>query len=155
MIYFNEEQLQIIRIHAQKTYPEECCGILLGHLGDGTKTVAKVISTENVWERDTAADFPGDSQEYSKRRRYAIAPQVMLQAQKQARAQNMEIIGFYHSHPDYQAIPSEFDRLYAWPKYSYIIVAVENGIPTNLNSWCLDTTDLFQPEKICNLSKKR
>jgi proteasome lid subunit RPN8/RPN11 len=74
-----------------------------------------------------------------------------LQAQKQAREQNLHIIGFYHSHPDYPAIPSEFDRLYAWQEYSYIIVAVKNGKPTDINSWCLDETQQFQAEAINNL----
>ncbi|WP_088239855.1 Mov34/MPN/PAD-1 family protein [Calothrix rhizosoleniae] len=154
MIHLSEEQLQIIYAHGQKTYPEECCGILFGHFTDGGKTVVAVMPTENAWEGDTAEDFPGDSQEYSKRRRYAIAPQVMLQAQKQAREQNIDIIGFYHSHPDYPATPSEFDRLCAWQEYSYIIVAIENGVPIEMNSWCLDTNHLFQPEKILNLGKK-
>ncbi|MDJ0615385.1 MAG: M67 family metallopeptidase [Calothrix sp. MO_192.B10] len=154
MIHLSEEQLQTIRTHAQKTYPEECCGILFGHLADDGKTVVEVMPTENAWQGDTAGDFPGDSQEYSKRRRYAIAPQVMLQAQKQAREQNLEIVGFYHSHPDYPAIPSEFDRLCAWQEYSYIIVAVKNGISTDINSWCLDPNQQFKPEKVRNLGKK-
>ena len=152
MIHLHKQHLQVIYSHAEATYPEECCGILLGYFNDGKKTVVEIIPTENAWEPDIAADFPDDNPEYSKRRRYAIAPQILLQIQKQAREKNLDIISFFHSHPDYPAIPSEFDRLCAWQEYSYIIVAVQNGKYTNINSWCLDETQQFQPEKIKNLT---
>jgi len=139
------EHLQTIRTHAENTYPEECCGIMLGYLTSLGKTVVEVMPTDNAWSAE-AADFPGDDKAYSKKRRYAIAPQVMLQAQKEARDRDFNIIGIYHSHPDNPAIPSEFDRQYAWQEYSYIIVSVQNGKAADIKSWCLDDDHLFQEE---------
>ncbi|OUL18360.1 hypothetical protein BV378_35260 [Nostoc sp. RF31YmG] len=144
------EHLQIIRTHAESTYPKECCGIILGHAINEGKTVVEVMPTENAW--NTAADdFPDDDKGESQRRRYAIAPQVMLQAQRQARDRSLNIIGIYHSHPDVPAIPSECDRLYAWPEYSYIIVSVQKGKAETLQSWSLNDTHQFQPETIKNI----
>ena len=163
MIKFQPEHLQTIRTHAESTYPEECCGIILGYLAALGKTVVEVMPTDNAWSTE-AADFPGDVEEtrnfaslHNERRRYAIAPQVMLQAQKKAlvsvaprdsEVPHLNIIGIYHSHPDYPANPSEFDRLYAWQEYSYIIVSVQNGIAADIKSWCLDDSHQFQDEAI-------
>ena len=141
------EHLQTMRTHAESTYPEECCGIILGYQASSGKTVVEVMSTDNAWSPE-AADFPDDGMAYSQRRRYAIAPLVMLQAQKEARDRHLNIIGIYHSHPDYPAMPSEFDRLYAWQEYSYIIVSVQKGIAADIKSWCLDDSHQFQDEVI-------
>ncbi len=163
MIKLQPEHLLTIRTHAESTYPEECCGIIIGYLAALGKTVVEVMPTDNAWSTE-AADFPGDVEEtrpiaslHSERRRYAIAPQVMLQAQKKAllseaprgsEVRHLNIIGIYHSHPDYPANPSEFDRLYAWQEYSYIIVSVQNGIAADIKSWCLDDSHQFQDEAI-------
>ncbi|WGV23264.1 M67 family metallopeptidase [Halotia branconii] len=141
------EHLQTIYNHAESTYPDECCGIILGYLGT-SKTVVEVMPTENAWIQE-AANFPGEVQ--SQERRYAIAPQVMLQVQKTARDNSLNIIGIYHSHPDYAAIPSECDRIYAWPEYSYIIVSVQNSKADDIQSWSLDQHHQFQPELIKNI----
>jgi proteasome lid subunit RPN8/RPN11 len=151
MIRLNQEHLQAIRTHAESTYPEECCGIILGYLASEGKTVVEVIPTENAWNTEAAADFPGDRTTESKKRQYAIAPLVMLQAQKAARARSLNIIGIFHSHPDHPAIPSECDRLYAWQGYSYIIVSVQNGKAGEFKSWSLDDTHQFQAEAIENI----
>ena len=92
--------------------------------------------------------------EGSKRNRFSIAPQVMLQMQKAARERHLDIIGIYHSHPDNPAVPSEFDRAIAWSSYSYIIVSVEQGQATDLNSWTLDEDHQFQPEEILIIDSK-
>ncbi|AFZ22948.1 putative metal-dependent protease of the PAD1/JAB1 superfamily [Cylindrospermum stagnale PCC 7417] len=141
------EHQQVIRTHAESTYPDECCGIMLGYLASGCKTVVEVIPTANAWNTE-AADFADEPTEYSNRRRYAIAPGFMLQAQRDARNRNLNIIGIYHSHPDYPAIPSEWDRLYAWTEYSYIIVSVQNRKAGELNCWSLDESHQFQAETI-------
>ncbi|BCX08656.1 MAG: hypothetical protein KatS3mg066_2515 [Fischerella sp.] len=149
MIKLTPQHLQIICCHAEATYPEECCGIIFGHLGDDGKTVIEIMPTENAWSAAAAADFPGDEEIiHSKQRRYAIAPQVMLKAQKEARTRSVDIIGIYHSHPDHPAIPSEFDRQCAWHEYSYMIISVQNGKAGEINSWCLDAHHQFQPETI-------
>lgn len=136
-------------VHAETTYPEECCGIVLGYLTSEGKTVVEVMPTENAWNAETAAELPGDDTlDYSKRQRYAIAPQVMLQAQKQARDRKLNIIGIYHSHTDHPAIPSEYDQKLAWQEYSYIIVSVHNGKASDMKSWTLDDNHQFQQEVI-------
>jgi proteasome lid subunit RPN8/RPN11 len=143
----NPEHIQTIRSHAESTYPEECCGLILGYLDHQTKTVVEIIPTENAWSAESG-NFDNEDNKYSEIRRYAIAPQVMLQVQKAARDKSLNIIGIYHSHPDHPAIPSECDRQYAWPEYSYIIVSVQNGKASELLSWSLDDNHQFQPEAI-------
>jgi proteasome lid subunit RPN8/RPN11 len=143
------KHLQTIYTHAETTYPEECCGIILGNLTSEGKTVVEVMPTENAWNAETAAELPGDDTlDYSKRQRYAIAPQVMLHAQKEARDSKLNIIGIYHSHTDHPAIPSEYDRQLAWQEYSYIIVSVQNGKASDMKSWTLDDNHQFQQEII-------
>lgn len=148
MLKLNPKHLQTIYSHAQTAYPEECCGIMLGYLANESKTVVEIRPTENVWSAETAADFPGDGKQYSKRTRFTIAPQVMLQVQKQARDRKLNIVGIYHSHTENPAVPSEFDRLCAWQGYSYIIVAVKNGTSVDIKSWVLDDNHQFQQEAI-------
>lgn len=140
-----------IRAHAESTYPEECCGLLLGKLSQGSKTLVEVIATENTWSAEAAETFSaigaialGSNQ----RHHYAIAPEIMLRAQRQARDRQLDIIGIYHSHPDHPAIPSEFDRVYAWHQYSYIIVSVQQGKAGAFKCWSLDDNNQFQSEKI-------
>ncbi|MFM7370056.1 MAG: Mov34/MPN/PAD-1 family protein [Sphaerospermopsis kisseleviana] len=147
ILKINDQNLESINLHAEKTYPDECCGLILGYLSNGVKTVVEVIPTENVWNRERG-NFSENQEEYSTRRRYAIAPFFMLQIQKEARNRNLNIIGIFHSHPDYPAIPSEWDRIYAWPEYSYIIVSVNQGKAGELNSFCLDENHQFQAETI-------
>ncbi|MFM7716007.1 MAG: Mov34/MPN/PAD-1 family protein, partial [Microcystis sp.] len=111
MILITDQIYRRIFTHAESTYPEECCGLLLGKI---TETAAEVISiqaTENNWSGN-------------RKNRFSIAPEVLLQAQKSARENQLEIIGIYHSHPDHAAIPSEIDRQLAWSGYTYIIVSV-------------------------------
>ena len=147
--------LEIIKNHAERTYPDECCGLILGYKNNEYKISVEIIPTENVWNREKS-NFTED-QENSTRRRYAISPQVMLQTQKVAINHNLNIIGIYHSHPDYPAIPSEWDRIYAWPEYSYVILSVQNAQADELQSWTLDENHQFQAEtikliKLANLS---
>jgi proteasome lid subunit RPN8/RPN11 len=141
VIYLLPEHLQTMTAHAESTYPEECCGILLGKISGGDKTTVKVITTENIWNSETTGEL-------GKNRRYAIAPHVMLNVQKQARDESLNIIGIFHSHPDYPAFPSECDHAQAWQVYSYIIASVEQGKVIDVKSWCLDDDHQFQEEKI-------
>ena len=148
MIQFNKQNLQIIFSHAESTYPEECCGVILGHLDSARKTVVEIIPTQNAWNCETAGDFPGCDTNHSKKRRYTIAPREMLRLQKSSRDKNLNIIGIFHSHPDYPATPSEFDRNCAWQEYSYIIVSVQKGRAGDINSWVLDDNSVFQQEEL-------
>jgi proteasome lid subunit RPN8/RPN11 len=148
--------LQAIQNHAERIYPEECCGLLLGQRRGDVKTLIEVLPTENSWDDEAADAFQaieGSAQlESSKRRRFSIAPVVMLKAQKDARDRRLDIIGIFHSHPDHPAVPSEFDRAIAWQQYSYIIVSVQQGKACDLKSWSLDDNHQFQPEDILSVS---
>lgn len=150
------QHLQVIQTHAESTYPEECCGLLLGHLRGDIKTLIEVLPTENSWGEDADDAFQSiessAQRKSSKRNRFSIAPKVMLQAQKNARDRNLDIIGIFHSHIDHPAIPSEFDRAIAWQQYSYIIVSVQQGLACDLKSWNLDDDHQFQPEEILTVA---
>ncbi len=154
-VKLHSQLVQAMRTAVEQTYPEEGCGLLLGRLtlpdsatpvtpvdspiADARiKVVVEVVPTANVWQPEGMDAFP-DEPDLSRRRRYAIAPQVLLQTQKAARQAGLDIIGIYHSHPDYPAIPSEFDRKFAWSAYSYIIISVTHGHSTDLTAWTLDS----------------
>lgn len=152
MLKLSPEHLQAICAHAESTYPDECCGLLLGKLTEGSKTLVEVIATQNIWSTAASEISVIEAIEpTTKRSHYEIAPEVMLKAQKSARDRQLNIIGIYHSHPDHPAIPSEFDRVYAWQQYSYIIVSVQQGKADNLNSWLLDDHHQFQLEEIVTI----
>jgi proteasome lid subunit RPN8/RPN11 len=119
------EQRAAINRHAEATYPDECCGIILGAQRDGLRVIVELIEIENEWD---AAE---------RRRRFLITPQQMLRAEREARARSLDVLGFYHSHPDAPARPSEFDREHAWPFYSYLIAGVANGTVVDLTGWQL------------------
>lgn len=136
--------LQTIAAHAESTYPEECCGLLLGTADLTGTTIVAIKSTENAWRAD--AIQIGES--LNKTRRYEIAPEFMLAAMRESRDRNLAIVGIYHSHPDQPAVPSECDRQLAWQHYSYVIVSVERGSAIDWRSWRLDANHHFQPEEI-------
>jgi proteasome lid subunit RPN8/RPN11 len=142
-IEISTEQLQIIYSHAEAIYPEECCGILIGTLKHHTdKVVIEVIPTINTWETSS------DEISRTKHSRYIIPSQEIFHAQKRAENLQLEIIGFFHSHPDTVAIPSECDREQAWEIYSYPIISVIQGKAESIASWTLDDRRIFQPEEI-------
>jgi proteasome lid subunit RPN8/RPN11 len=146
-LHLTDEQLQAIQYHAECTYPNECCGLLLGRLENGCKVVQRVQATQNAWDSETA-ELMDVEPLFTKTRRYSIAPEEMLAGMREARRFNLEVIGIYHSHPDAPAVPSECDRRLAWSQYSYLIVSVEAGKAKNLRSWVLDNQSQFQPEEI-------
>ncbi|MBD0337418.1 MAG: M67 family metallopeptidase [Cyanobacteria bacterium Co-bin13] len=157
VLILDPENLQGIRAHAEQTYPEECCGLLVGQWlrqpdGDDTRQVLDCVAADNDWNETSAAEVgalrqqPETESTAAKTSRYWIDPKVLLRVQREARDRNLDIVGVYHSHPDHVAVPSECDRTLAWPGYSYIIVAVTQGKATDLRSWHLDEQHQFQPE---------
>ncbi|NJL86821.1 MAG: M67 family metallopeptidase [Spirulinaceae cyanobacterium RM2_2_10] len=153
MITLSPDQISHIRHHAERTYPEECCGLLLGQMRSGSadRQVAETLALENAWNLQIEADLSLPdvlSQDLDRRRRYWIDPRDLLVVQRQARDRNLNIIGVYHSHTDHPAVPSECDRQLAWAEYSYIIVSVYQGRSRQLKSWCLDDNHQFQAELI-------
>lgn len=123
-LFLSPHQLQTVERHASASYPEECCGVLIGRARPGATYVERVLAV-------------GNEREDSRHNRYLISPETVLAAHKEARAQGLEIVGYYHSHPNHPARPSEFDREYAWPGVSYLIVSVEQGEVADTRSWRL------------------
>ena len=116
----NAEVDSAIRAHGAETYPDECCGALIGRDGIVTDTLALPNTTE---------DGP--------RRRFKVRPQDYRAAEGRAGQLGAELLGFYHSHPDHPAAPSSFDAEHAWPWYSYLIVRVDRGRAVEATSWQL------------------
>jgi proteasome lid subunit RPN8/RPN11 len=132
------EDLARIRAHGESAYPEECCGVLIGR-ESADRSGASV-------ERIVAAD---NERAESRHNRYVISPQALLKAQREARASGLDIVGYYHSHPDHPARPSEFDREHAWPGTSYVIVSIEKGKAVDCRSWRLsDDRAAFEEETV-------
>lgn len=144
-LYLNSAHRSFLYTQAESAYPEECCGLLIGTTTGPNKTILEIWPAENIWNSQTAVSL-GDTSNRTKQVRYAIAPEFMLQAQKQCRERHLGILGIYHSHTDNPAIPSECDRHYAWPQYSYIIISVIQTKAADLQNWTLDDTGHFQPE---------
>lgn len=130
------EQIEAIKQHGAQAYPNECCGALLGVVaGDGGKIVKALLPLDNRREGEAA------------RTRFLVTAEDYRFAEAQARERGFDILGFYHSHPDHPARPSEYDREHAFPWYSYIIVPVEQGRPREATSWVLaEDRSEFLPE---------
>jgi len=136
MLLLNEKIAQDIRNWGAKDYPNETCGALRGSDGDGGRRVGALFPLTN--RRD---DSP--------RNRFSITADDFRAAERAALEQGLEVIGWYHSHPDHPARPSEFDREHAWPWYSYVIVSVAKGTPEEMTSWLLaDDRSKFHSEEV-------
>jgi proteasome lid subunit RPN8/RPN11 len=125
MLRVGEALIEKIHEHGARDYPNECCGALLGRDEGADRTVLGLVPLANQ-----RSDSPRD--------RFSITSDDVRLAEKEASATGWELIGWYHSHPDSPARPSEFDREHAWPWYSYIIFQVEKGEPREMRSWRLD-----------------
>jgi proteasome lid subunit RPN8/RPN11 len=130
-----------IRSHGAETYPHECCGALLGRDME--------VADRPVY-REIHALYPlVNRRDDSPRNRFSVTSQDVLDAEKAARQQGLEVVGWYHSHPDHPARPSDYDRDHAWPWYSYIIVSVANKVPEDMTSWRLaEDRSEFECEEI-------
>ena len=131
-----------IRSHGAETYPHECCGALLGRDTE--------VADRSLYREIHALHPLINRRDDSPRNRFSVTSQDVLDAEKAAVNQGLEVVGWYHSHPDHPAKPSQYDREHAWPWYSYVIVSVANKIPEDLTSWRLtDDRSDFQSEDIC------
>lgn len=136
MIRLKDSHLDIMKRQAEAAYPQECCGFLLGRELEGNKTVEEVFAVENACE-----DSPHN--------RFLIPANRVKEAGRQARTQGMEVLGFYHSHPDAEARPSAFDLEHAWPWYSTIVLSVIKGKVAEVASWRMaEDRSGFNPEEI-------
>jgi len=127
------ELAEKIRAHGVETYPHECCGALLGRDAGAAQN-----SSDKQPTREVLALFPlVNRRDDSPRNRFSVTAEDVLAADKHAQQQRLEVIGWYHSHPDHPAQPSQYDQDHAWPWYSYVIVSVHSGAPKEMTSWRL------------------
>ena len=137
MIEIADEHLREIRAHGERDYPLECCGLLIGRFDGDSKVVLETYAISNARE------------ETAKRNRFLIRPEELMRGEKYAREKGLDVVGFYHSHPDDRAVPSKYDLDHAWPSYSYIVVAVEKGHAADLRSWEMEADrSRFNEEEI-------
>jgi proteasome lid subunit RPN8/RPN11 len=128
VLKMNEALYGQIRAHGEATYPHECCGVLLGHALEGVNEVEAAVPAGNT-RTDSAHN------------RYHIAPQELISIQRQARERDLDIVGFYHSHPDHPAQWSQTDFQEAhWLGCSYVITRIESGKARQTNSFFLAGT---------------
>ena len=143
MIHLAAQQRNEIAAHGERDYPYECCGLLLGSFlenGKG-KICAETYQISNSREEE------------AKRNRFLIRPEELMRGEKYAASKGLDVIGFYHSHPDHPAVPSVYDLDHAWPVYSYIVVAVKSGRAKDLLSWEMQSDrSRFNGEEILNVS---
>ncbi len=126
MIQFLQADLDALRRHAEQAYPQECCGILLGRREGTARIVSEFVRCANAAPASSAATC------------YRVAPEELVRVQREARARGVEIVGFYHSHPDHPARWSDTDLAEAyWPGCSYVIVSVQRGRAGDTTSFLL------------------
>lgn len=136
-IRLTSTQINQIRKEGEISYPQECCGLLVGRLTNGTKVISETYPVSNA--RDEAAKY----------NRFLIPPNAVREAEQYARGKKLHILGFYHSHPNAEARPSQFDLEHAWPFYSYLIVSVNDRRASDLTCWrMLDDRSQFVPEEL-------
>lgn len=130
-----------IRRHGARGYPYEVCGALLGResQAEGAAALREVLVVLPLENR----------REGSRHNRFSLTPEDVRRAEQAAGERGMETLGWYHSHPDHPARPSEFDREHAWPWYSYVILSVASQVPGDLTSWRLaDDRSGYTAERI-------
>jgi proteasome lid subunit RPN8/RPN11 len=146
MIRIAPDLIAAIRAHAERDYPSECCGALLGRAGSApspasTKWVLALAPVENRRESEAAS------------RRFLITADDYRAVERVAREKSLDVLGFYHSHPDQPARPSEYDREHALPSFSYVIVSVRDGRAGELTSWTLDDDrNAFTSESVAEIA---
>ena len=124
-LILTDEHKRRIEADGVSAYPNECCGILYGRDAGGRRVVGRLETVANAYAADEQFH------------RFSIGPADLMRAERSCRGGEL-VLGFYHSHPDHPARPSETDRLHGWPFYSYVIVAIHDRVPVDLTSWVLD-----------------
>ena len=139
-------QFRQIEADGAGAYPNECCGIMFGRdVNDGgviRRIVERLLPVTNAFDA---------GEQYH---RFSISPKQLMEAEKDAAASGQLVLGFYHSHPDNPARPSEYDRQHAWPFYSYVIVSIQKRHPVDMTSWVLDEqTETFSRQNILEVDE--
>jgi len=137
VLHINEEILAQIYAHGEEAYPEEGAGFLLGYDEGGQRYVEQIFVTENAREDE------------ARHNRYLVTPKEYLQAEIAAELMGLSLIGVFHSHPNHPNRPSEFDREWAQPFFSYVITSVDDGKASESRSWRLaEDRSKFEEEEI-------
>lgn len=132
-----QSDIDTIRGHGILTFPHECCGFLLGRPNGAVRRVTELLRAYN------------DREEEARHNRFLITPEAYMTSEKAARQKGLDVIGFYHSHPNAEARPSQYDIDHAWPWYSYVIVSVKDSSAARMTSWVLkDDRSAFTEEEI-------
>jgi proteasome lid subunit RPN8/RPN11 len=126
-----------IRTHGEIAYPHEGAGFLLGRVEGDARRVISMLPAENAREDE------------ARHNRYLLGPEQMLHAETTAQRLGLDVLGVFHSHPDHPAQPSEFDREWALPWFSYIITSIQRGKAAEMRAWRLaDDRSAFIEEEI-------
>ncbi|HLA94927.1 MAG TPA: M67 family metallopeptidase [Pyrinomonadaceae bacterium] len=123
MIELNQKVIQEITAHAESDYPHECGGMLIGKFEEGKKTVTETFPLENAREEE------------ARHNRVLILPKDVLKAERYARENKLDVVGYYHSHPEDVAVPSQYDLDHALPVWSYVIASVLKSKVADIRSW--------------------
>jgi proteasome lid subunit RPN8/RPN11 len=123
------EALERMQRHGEESYPEECCGFLIA--ADASVTGAPIRTVDRV-------ERAANRVEGERNRRFAIRPDELVQVERQLEGTHERVVGFYHSHPDHPARPSQFDQEHAWPWYLYLVLSVAKGKAVDVGAFELD-----------------
>lgn len=139
MLRLSPEAAAAVAAHAEATYPDECVGLLLGTITGEVKLAAAAYPVENRWEGQVQLAETDDPT--SRRDRFYLDPRDYLRADREARARGLDVVGCYHSHPDYPATPSERDRVgsqaIGGTSFAFVIQSVRAGRAAEVASWLL------------------
>ncbi len=136
-LLISSQLLENIHAHGESAYPEEGAGLLLGTVIGGQKQVIQILALANSRE------------EGARHNRYLLTPQDYLRGEQEADRLGLDVLGVFHSHPDHPNRPSEFDRDWAMPWFSYLITSVQDGQAVESRSWLLtEDRSQFSEEQI-------
>ena len=137
MIEITGELIEQIEAHGERTFPHECGGMLIGRFENDAKTVVELLPMENSMA------------ESERHNRVLITPKDVMRAERYAREKKLDVVGYYHSHPDHPARPSQFDLDHALPVWTYIIVSVLQGKAADVRFWQMENDrSKFNEEKM-------
>lgn len=138
MITVEQAAEKIMNDDAVTAFPDECCGFMFGSEdASGNRIVTQALPINN-------------SAVENRKRRFVISPKDYMKGEQYAIANDVQLLGIYHSHPNHPAIPSEHDRVAAQPFFSYVIISVQNGIVDHTRSWLLNDNFQFEEEEYRN-----
>jgi proteasome lid subunit RPN8/RPN11 len=138
MITVEQAAEKIMNDDAVTAFPDECCGFVFGSEdASGNRIVTQALPINN-------------SAVENRKRRFVISPKDYMKGEQYAIANDVQLLGIYHSHPNHPAIPSEHDRVAAQPFFSYVIISVQNGIVDHTRSWLLNDNFQFDEEEYSN-----